>query len=292
MSDLWTPEVEKEFFKKAINNFAPPDQLFYKTKDGRYVAYWPKNYKGPKSTLQSRNALIGNFTETWTRDLLEDCVKVHNLYAVQGARCKELGLTAQSEGDVVISKKNTNQLDSGDVLVIFEVKMSIVWNWALNGNEMVRLGDYKTHKGRPGLLRSDSMLKAIGKAINIRVSSQRAASIPIIILGNTPISNSYREKVDHMRTSGIIQGFWSINPNPLDEEDTIKSTSRNGFARFDTYESFRQSIVKLVSMKTHFFSSMKSKDELGRYIELANKHPNYEQKATTFLKLLELEANE
>ena len=292
MTDLWTPKVEKAFFKKATNNFASPDQLFYVTDDGRYLAYWPKDYKGSTSTLQSRNALIGNFTETWTRDLLENCVKAQNLYVVQGARCKELGLTSQSEGDVVISKKKTKQLDSGDILVIFEVKMSVVWNWELNGDELVRLGDYKTHKGQPGLLRSDSMLKATGKAINIRVSSHRAASIPIIVLGNTPITNSYREKVDHLRTSGIVQGFWSINPNPLDEDDTIKSTSRNGFLRFDTYESFRQSIVKLVSMKTHFFSSMKSKDELGRYIEIANKRPNYEQKAEAFLKLLGFEADE
>jgi len=48
----------------------------------------------------------------------------------------------------------------------------------------------------PGLLRSDSMLKGIGKSINIRVSSFQAATIPIIVMGNTPITNSYYPKVD------------------------------------------------------------------------------------------------
>ena len=80
--DLWNQEVERDFFEKTIHDFASPQQLFYVTDDNRYVAYWPKNYQEQKSTLQSRNALIGNFTETWTRELLENCVKNENLFAV------------------------------------------------------------------------------------------------------------------------------------------------------------------------------------------------------------------
>ena len=287
MPDLWNPEIEAEFFKRTTNKFASPEQLFYVTNDDRYLAYWPKSYKGKKNTLQSRNALIGDYTETWTRDLLEHCVRAENLYAVQGARCKELGLTPQSEGDVVIARKNNNQLDSNDILVIFEVKMSVVWNWEYKGNRFVRLGDYKTHKGQPGLLRSDSMLKAIGKAINIRVSSPRGSLIPIIVIGNTPIRGSYHDKVDRLNNGGIIQGFWSVNPKPLDREETIKTTNGKGFVQFDTYECLKRELIRFRSMETHFFSGMKSKDELGRLIEVANKEPNYEQKAEVFLKLLE-----
>ena len=44
-------------------------------------------------------------------------------------------------------------------------------------------------------------------------------------------------------------------------------------------------------METHFFSSMKSKNEVGRFIEMANKEPNYEKKAETFLNLLEFGTN-
>ena len=57
------------------------------------------------------------------------------------------------------------------------------------------LGDYKQHKGNPSLLRSDSMLKAIGKSINIRVSGIASAKIPIIVLGNSPITDSYVKKL-------------------------------------------------------------------------------------------------
>ena len=47
--------------------------------------------------------------------------------------------------------------------------MSIVWNWEykVGDSEIIILkciGNYKTHQGNPGLLRSDSMLKAIGKS--------------------------------------------------------------------------------------------------------------------------------
>ena len=148
--DLWNQEVERDFFQKPIHGFASPEQLFCVTDDNRYVAYWPKNYQGQKSTLQSRNALIGNFTETWTRELLANC----------------------------LARKNT-----------------------------------------------------------------------------------------------------------------IKTTIKKGFIRFDSYESLKHSIVELLSMKLNFFSSMKSKEELGRCIEIANKEPTYEQKAETFLKLLESEEN-
>ena len=237
--------------------------------------------------MQARNTHIGKFTETWSRKLLEDCVKTENFSVVKGAVCEEIGLTTRSAGDVVIVKQNKTPLTSEDILAILEVKMSVVWNWELKSSEIKRLGDYQTHQGTPGLLRSDSMLKAIGKAINIRVSGQQASRIPIIVLGNTPITDSYRDKVDHLRVSGIIQGFWSINPNPLDEGDTLKTTKSRGFVRFDTRESIRQSLVELLSMDTQFFSSMKSKDELGRLIEMANREPSYELKAEAFLKLLE-----
>lgn len=286
MQNLWNLEVESNFFEEALRDFASREQLFYRTQDDRYLAYWPKGYSGRKSTLQSRNYFIGKFTETWTRELIESCVKSRNLFAVQGAVCKDIGLTPQSPADVVIARKNEVRLVPEDILVIFEVKMSIVWNWELREDNLVCLGDYKTHKGNPGLLRSDSMLKAIGKAINIRVSSPSAATIPVIVIGNTPIQPSYVEKVDHLKTSGIIQGFWSVNPKPLDEGDTLDATGAKGFVRFDTYESFQHALVELISMQLNFFAGMKSKEELGRFIETANIESTYIQKAETFLKLL------
>ena len=292
MQSLWDQEVERNFFQKAMQGFASPEQLFYFTNDKRSLAYWPKNYTGKKSTLQSRNSLIGQFTETWINELIQNCVKAQNLFAVQGAVCEEIELTGKSPADVVIARKKSTLLNPEDILVIFEVKMSVVWNWELKDSQLVCLGDYKTHQGNPGLLRSDSMLKAIGKAINIRVSSHRASAIPIIVIGNTPITDSYHDKVDHLKTSGITQGFWSINPQPLDREKTLESTKEKGFVRFDTYESLQHAVIELLSMPMNFFSSMKSKEELGRLIESANSAPTYQQKGEKFLKLLQDGKNE
>ena len=102
--------------------------MFYVTDKNRYLAYWPKGYDGKKSTLQSRNALIGNFTEKWTTDLIQEIVKDKGLFAVQGAICEEIALTNMSPADVVISKnKNINQQPE-DIVAIIEVKMSVVWN--------------------------------------------------------------------------------------------------------------------------------------------------------------------
>ena len=42
---LWNKNQEKLFFNKS-KDFASHEQLFNKTDDGRYVAYWPKNYEG------------------------------------------------------------------------------------------------------------------------------------------------------------------------------------------------------------------------------------------------------
>lgn len=287
MQNLWNQEVERSFFEKAMRGFTSPEQLFYFTDDDRFLAYWPKNYKGKKSTLQSRNSLIGQFTETWINELIQNCVKTQGLFAVQGAVCEEIELTGRSPADVVIARKKRVYLNPEDILVIFEVKMSVVWNWELKNNELICLGDYQTHQGNPGLLRSDSMLKAIGKAINIRVSSHRASTIPIIVIGNTPITDSYVGKVDHLKTAGITQGFWSINPKPLDRQETLETTSGRGFMRYDTYESLQHAVIDLLSMPMNFFSGMKSKEELGRFIESANNESTYQQKGEKFLKLLQ-----
>ena len=125
MNNLWNKEIERKFFKEA-RNFATPEQLFYVTDENKYLAYWPKGYKGEKSTLQSRNALIGNFTEKWTTDLVQNIVKDMGLYAIQGAICDEIALSNRSPADVVISKSKNIVLRPEDIVAIIEVKMSIV----------------------------------------------------------------------------------------------------------------------------------------------------------------------
>lgn len=168
MKELWTKEKEIKFFIES-RKFATPEQLFYVSDDKRYFAYWPKTYKGIKTTLQSRNSLIGRFTEKYSVDLLQEFANKHNWFSVQGVVCEEIGLTKQSCADVAICKTKDIIQKPENILIIFEVKMSVVWNWELKQNEdkekLVCLGDYKSHQGNPGLLRSDSMLKAIVKVL-------------------------------------------------------------------------------------------------------------------------------
>jgi len=288
MVELWGKSTEIEFFTQA-EDFATPEQLFYKADGNKYYAYWPKGYKGQKTTLQSRNSLIGNFTEKWSVDLIQEFAKSKGLYAVQGVVCEEIGLTKKSAADVAICKTNNIYQRAEDILIIFEVKMSVVWNWERKSDGTLDcIGDFMQHEGNPGLLRSDSMLKAIGKSINIRVSSFDSAKIPIIVLGNTPITSSYYSKVDHLKTSGIIQGFWSVNPKPR-TIDTIKETEGKGFLRMDTIEEFYSRLDELFTEEREFFSGMRTKKQLGQIIEIADKEDTFEKKAKKFLNLIRAE---
>ena len=106
-------------------------------------------------------------------------------------------------------------------------------------------------------------------------------------MGNTPITESYFNKVDHLKKAGIIQGFWSINPNPVDNNgENIKSTKHKGFIRFDSIQELYNTLDELLIKEMEFFSSMKSKKELGQIIEIANREATYEQKAEKFLELI------
>jgi len=287
---LWTKDQEIDFFTKSLE-VASPEQLFYTTKDKKYYAYWPKNYKGTKTTLQSRNAFIGAYTEKWALEILKDVAKELKAFAVEHVVCEELELTQKSPADVAICKTNSVIQKPQDIIAIFEVKMSVVWNWELlKSNSKIALnclGDFKTHQGNPGLLRSDSMLKAIGKSITVRISTLDSAKIPIIVLGNTPVAKSYYSKIDNLKNYGIIQGFWSLNPAPLDNNgENVKATKGKGFLRFDNYSDFKTRILALLKEDMMFFAGMKSKNELGKFIEVSNKEETYEQKAEKFLKLM------
>lgn len=291
---LWSKEQEIDFFTKSLE-VASPEQLFYTTKDKRYYAYWPKSYKGAKTTLQSRNAFIGAYSEKWALEILKEVAKELNAYAVRNVVCEELELTKGSPADVVICKIDSIVQKPQNIIAIFEVKMSIVWNWELLKNNskftLKCLGDFKTHQGNPGLLRSDSMLKAIGKSITVRISSLESAKIPIIVLGNTPVMQSYYSKVDNLKNYGIIQGFWSLNPAPLDNNgNNVKATKGKGFLRFDDYSNFKDKLLALLKEDIMFFAGMKSKNELGKLIEIANKQDTYEKKAEKFLNIMK-EAN-
>ncbi len=290
MIELWNKNVEKDFFEQSLK-IAPPEKLFYTTDDNKYLAYWPKGYKGKKSTLQSRNSIIGSYTEKWVSDIMNQIVAKDDLFAIPSVVCPEIELTDSSPADVVISRKKGKNQRAEDILLIIEVKMSIVWNWQYNNDSteerLICLGDYTTHQGNPGLLRSDSMLKAIGKSINLRVSSDRASQIPILVITNTPITNYYYNKVDNIKKAGIVQGFLSVNPKPLESgNESLKYSDGFGFYRFDSFNELSEYIKSMLETKIHFFSGMKTTAELGKIIEIANREKEYEKKGQIFLNLI------
>ncbi|MEW6274233.1 MAG: hypothetical protein AB1556_03865 [Bacillota bacterium] len=291
---MWDKAEEKKFFGRSLA-LATPEQLFYVTADGKYLAYWPNNYRGKKGTLQSRNSFVGSYTEKWVKEVITPVAVKISAFPVLKVECPALGLDSNSPADLAVCKTAEKNQAPENILLIVEVKMSIVWNWEYNPvtGSIDCLGDFRTHQGRPGLLRSDTMLKAIGKGINIRVSGHGASRIPIIVIGNTPITESYYSKVDHLKEMGIIQGFYSLNPNPLDNlfEDSLKSTPQKGFLRIDTYSELEEVLRRLLTEEREFFSGMKTKEELGKLIEIANKEVSYTAKAEKFLSLLKGEGN-
>lgn len=284
---LWNTETEISFFEEALKNFAPPEQLFYNFSDG-YFAYVPKGHDAEGQTLQSRNSLIGSFTENWCKKIFEPIAKRNNLFAINGAVCEDIGLTKQSSADLVFSNIDNKYLKPENIKIIFEIKMSIISNYRYlkNKKQIKYIGDYKQHKGNPSLLRSDSMLKAIGKSINIRVSGIESSKIPIIILGNSPITDSYTKKVDFLKSSGVIQGFWSLNPKPTETKDYISSSKGKGFITLQQEEEIHKLIKDLLTLEMHFFSSMLPKSELGNIIKIASQEITDVARAEKFLSLL------
>ena len=236
--------------------------------------------------MQSRNSLIGQFTEKWAKDIFSQIAKKHGLYAVNSVVCEEVGLSKRSNADLAFCTTNSVVQRSENIKLIFEIKMSIVSNYKYtNPNNILFIGDYKSHKGNPALLRSDSMLKAIGKSINIRVSGIESTKIPIIILGNSPITDSYIKKVDFLKSAGVVQGFWSLNPKPTNSEH-VRNTPAKGFQTIENFEMISALVDDLIDQEMNYFSSMISKPKLGEFIRIANQENSDEAKAEKFLQLI------
>ena len=289
-TDLWNNRVEKQFFQYFLKkeNFLYPEKLFYLI-DGRYLAYIPKNMVSPGYTLQSRNSLIGQFTEKWCQQLLYPIARKFNLYAVTNVICPEAGLSKSARADIAFCSSNKQHQKHQDIKIIFEIKMSILSNYEFDKDKksIKWIGDYTSHKGNPSLLRSDSMLKAIGKLISIRVAHSFARNIPLIVLGNSPITKHYEKKVDSLKSLGVIQSFLSLNPLLPQKKGVIKQTLKRGFQTIEDKKKMEAFFENLIHCRRVYFSAMTMKNKLGQIIFESNKEKNREKKADKFLKLIE-----
>jgi len=281
---MWTNDTEIQFFESTLKEYASPEQLFYYL-GGEYFAYVPKGRGAEKQTLQSRNSLIGNFTEKWAKDLLAPIAKIHGLFAVNDVECEEIGLPKKSEADLAFCTTNTRFQKPENIKLIFEIKMSVVSNYRYDDNGVTLIGDHTTHKGIPSLLRSDSMLKAIGKAINIRVSGLGASTIPIVVLGNSPISKGYEHKVDFLKQAGVIQTFLSLSSQPVGSKQTQQS-KLFGFQTVQDVVTLQKITDDILSNDSCYFSSMMPKPKLGEIIRIANEEKTDVAKAEKFLLLI------
>ncbi len=284
---LWNKDREYQFFHDALKGKIEPEELFYVSENGHYYAYWPASYKGKKNPLPGRTLMIRAYTEEYALKIMQHYAEEKGLYAVRRPACREVGLIPRSSAVIALCTHPESNPEPEQIKAVVEVKMSISWNWAYKNGNIMCIGDYRKHSGSPGLLRSDSMLKAIAKGINIRTSGPEAATIPFVVLGNTPVTSRYYNRVDHLRRAGIIQGFWSLNPEPLDEsEKDIKSTPGKGYYRFDSMEEFYGAMDNLLDSGLTFFSGMRSRKELGEMISMSAKQKGHSRQADSFLKLL------
>lgn len=282
---MWTIQNELNFFNDAIK-LASIEQLMVRV-EGQYYAFKPKNINRKVTTPQARNGLIGHRTEKWCKEFFEATARKHNLYAVNGVVCEEIGLTRHSPADLAFCTSDDQFQRAENIKLLFEIKMGIVNNYSYDGEAFEFCGDFNSHTGCPSLLRSDSMLKAIGKAVNIRVDSRMGKKIPIIIAGNSPISEGYMEKVDCLCKSGIIQKFISLYPNPTNQPFVSQSPDR-GFETYDSLQQIEGYISQLLVDEMNYFSSSKSNKELGKLISIANMETTEEMKGQKFIELLEL----
>ncbi len=230
--------------------------------------------------------MIGKFSERWCKDLFSPIARRLGLFAVNDVISPNIGLSASSSADLAFCTSQDRYQEPENIKLIFEIKMSIVSNYQYNESKTIELvSDYKEHRGNPSLLRSDSMLKAIGKAVNIRVSGVQSTNIPIIVLGNSPITESYKTKVDFLKKYGVIQGFWSLNPKPT-KTDCIMQSSCGGFKTIANLNMLNSLCKELINYGMYYFSSMLSKEMIGKYIRLAEKEKNDISRAEKFLEYI------
>ena len=203
--------------------------------------------------------------------------------------CEEAGLSKQSRADVAFCKSDKQHQKYQDIKIIFEIKMSILSNYEFDKNKKTIkwIGDYTTHKGNPSLLRSDSMLKAIGKLIGIRVANPCTRNIPLVVLGNSPITKHYEKKVDSLKSLGIIQGFLSLNPSLLLKKSVIENTPKIGFQTIKNEKELEKFFGNLIYSRMIYFSAMTVKSRLGQIISKSNMEKSMEGKAEKFLELIE-----
>ena len=295
---LWSVDVERSLVEESMlttiycNSCGFSEKAFFRDKS--------PNCPVCKDTLSvgntnKRNAVVGSRTETFALSLLQSVVKGlredlgQDLFAKRGVICPALGLKGQSAADLAILNQDLDgPVPASSVRCLIEVKMSFIWNWKKDLTQP--FADYDGCSGRPSIFRTDSILKAIGKAAITR-GYPGGERVPFIVVVNTPPPVGYRENIGKTVNSGLIQKWISLTPNPLAVKPSDSPAKRNpksspGFLRIDTVSELQELLLPLLGSQLHHISAMVEAEEIGRLIKSLDFSGSPEQVGQEFLKRL------
>ena len=247
------------------------------------------------SAFNQRNAVVADITERFALDLFSQAVSISpelsgKFFVKRNVVCSQLELRGATAADMAILNDDIKgPVPAKNIECIFEIKMSVIWNWA-EGDKSHPLADYDAHAGRPSIYRTDSILKAIGKAAITR-SCQGSERIPFIVVANTPPPPNYRDKVDGTVKAGLIQKWISLTPNPLIVEPARLSTRRNpkrttGFMRIDTVSELQELLTTTLTTDWQYIGAMVEAKKIGALIKSLDLSRTPEHVGYEFLKRL------
>jgi hypothetical protein len=228
------------------------------------------------SAFNQRNAIVADMTERFALSLFSHAINtVANLsgkfFVKRNVVCPQLELRGATSADMAILNSDIEgPVPARSIECIFEIKMSIIWNWA-EDDKSKPLADYDAHAGRPSIYRTDSILKAIGKAAITR-SCQGSERIPFIVVSNTPPPPNYRDKVDGTVRAGLIQKWISLTPNPLVVEPNRSPGKRNpkqtaGFLRIDSVSELQELLSTVLTSEWQYVGAMVEAKRIGEIIK-------------------------
>ena len=247
------------------------------------------------SSFNQRNALVADATERFALQLFQQAINsskvmASRFFVKRNVVSPQLEMRGATAADLAILSRDTDgPVSPNEIECILEVKMSVIWNWAQNNKEEP-IADYDGHAGRPSIYRTDSILKAIGKAAIMR-SCPDSERIPFIVVGNTPPPPNYRDKVDGTVKAGLIQKWISLTPTPLIVEPAKSIARRNpkrttGFLRIDSLDELKQLLEKTLMTRWLYVGAMVEPQRIGEIIKSLNLSRPTEEIGHAFLKRL------
>lgn len=297
---LWSVDIERSLVEESMlttiycNSCKFSERAFFRDKSDKCPECKAKLSVG---TTNQRNTIVGAKTELFALSLLKHVTKALrreleiDLFAKRKVICPELGFTGHSPADLAILTEDLEgRVPASTIACLFEVKMSFIWNWKKQDLSKP-FADYDGCSGRPSIFRTDSILKAIGKAAITR-GYPGGEKIPFFVVVNTPPpSKEYRESLGKTVDSGLIQRWISLTPNPLIVKPQVSPEKRNpkyspGFLRIDEVSELRSLLAELLDRKLHYVSAMVETEKIGLLIKSLDLNEAPENVGQEFLRRL------